>query len=130
VSIHAKESPGALAGATGVDDIAHVYKSKQYRMRAATATALAQAIADCDPADACTIMAAAYDDLRAGQPIVPFGGLMLEAKNWAEFATRCELKAYGAASFANLQVADRSAFLEWAHRLHQAPSNPKQPAAT
>lgn len=113
-STFANENPGALAGATGAKQIDRVIKTEHYRKRADAATALCHAIAECDPADACEVMAVAYGDLRAGMPIAPLEGLMSEARIWAEFATRDELKAYCAATFAAMPARDQAAFLGYA----------------
>lgn len=113
-SVFANENPGALAGATGAKQIDRVIKAKDYIRDRQTATALCHAILDCDPADACEVMAVAYGDLRAGMPIAPLEGLMSEARIWAEFATRDELKAYCAATFAAMPARDQAAFLDYA----------------
>jgi len=107
----ANENPGALAGATGADDIGLTFTTEEYRTRAIAATALGYAIANCDPEDACALMEAALDDLRAGMPIAPFGGIMDQARFWADMATRNERKAYAIACFDRLSAADQSAFL-------------------
>jgi len=107
----ANENPGALAGATGADDIEQAFKTQEYRSRAIAATALGHAIANCHPEDACALMEAALDDLRAGMPIAPFGGIMDQARFWADMATRNERKAYTLACFDRLSAADQSAFL-------------------
>ena len=86
-------------------------KPKDYIRDRATATVLCHAILDCDPADACEIMAVAYDDLRAGMPIAPFLGVMDEAGFWADMATRAELKAYCLACYTRLPATDQAAFL-------------------
>ena len=60
------ETPAALAGATGANDVGQVFKTEHYRNRAEAATNLCLAIANCAPQDAMILMAAALADL-AGQ---------------------------------------------------------------
>ena len=105
------ETPDALAGATGADQD-YTYKTEHYRTRAIAATALGCAIANCHPEDACALMEAALDDLRAGMPRAPFlSSIMAEATFWAGWATRNEAKAYALAAYSRLSAADQSAFL-------------------
>ncbi len=107
----AKENPGALAGASGALDMGNVFKSQAYRNRAAAATSLALAIANCDPSDACEIMAAALSDLSIGMPIAPLISVMDEAGFWADLATQDELKAYTLACFTRMTPRNKAAFL-------------------
>jgi hypothetical protein len=72
---------------------------------------LAYAIAECDPDDACKVMEAAISDLRRGMPIAPFLTIMDEARTWASFAMRAELKAYCLACFEHMPKSDQGAFL-------------------
>lgn len=109
-------NPGALAGATGADRKAVSFKSEEYCDRAEKATALCSAIADCHPDDAVTILSAALDDLRPGQPVAAFRSVMIEADSWAAFATRNELKCYSLAAFAAMRPADQKAFLAFVQR--------------
>ena len=110
------ENPGALAGATGAVSNELAFKSEAYRHRLKSATALCHAIADCDPRDACEIMEAALADLRIGLPRAPFGSLMDEARVWAEFSNRSELKAYCAATFDAMTPDDQAAFQAYVQR--------------
>jgi len=103
------ENPGALAGATGAYSKAVSFKTKQYRNRAEAATALCHAIAECDPQDACEIMAAALEDL--GSPLPVLLSAMDDARWWASFATPNELKAYALACFEAMCPKVRAAFL-------------------
>ena len=48
----------------------------------------------------------------AGPPLPPFAGVMDDARWWASFASRRELKAYALASFEAMSPRDRAAFLE------------------
>lgn len=109
-------NPGALAGATGAVFETSKVQSSSYRVRADAATALCHAIADCHPDDAVTILAAALDDLRPGQPVAAFRSMMIEADSWAAFATRNELKCYSLAAFAAMRPADQEAFLAFVQR--------------
>jgi hypothetical protein len=105
------ENPGALAGATGADQLGTSFKTEEYRARAVAASALADAIADCDRDDAVTLMDAALWGLRAGAPGPAFLSIMQEAEEWADFATVSERKAYCLASWNRLPGSDRAAFL-------------------
>jgi hypothetical protein len=108
----ANENPGARASATGAGNIEQAFKTQEYRTRAIAATALGYAIADCHPEDACALMEAALDDLRAGMPRAVFlSSIMAEATFWAGLATRSECKAYALAAYSRLSAADQSAFL-------------------
>lgn len=62
--------------------------------RLAAAHQLAQAIADCHPEDAVVLLAAALEDLAAGEPPIFFADLKEEAADWAAFANPLELEAY------------------------------------
>lgn len=109
------ENPGALAGATGADfDSSGM--SLEYRKRAGWATALCYAISECHPHDACEIMAAALADLSAGMPNAPLFNVMDEARSWASFATRADLKAYCLACFEQMPPADQAGFLSYVQR--------------
>lgn len=46
----------------------------------------------------------------AGAPLPPFLGGMDEARFWASYASRSELKAYALASFEAMSAKDRAAF--------------------
>lgn len=110
------ENPGALAGATGAEVITYSFKTEHYRKRSIAAMALCHAIADCHPSDACEIMGAALADLRAPMPSVPFLNQMEEARVWAMYADRAQLKAFCAATFEAMASVDRKAFLRYAGR--------------
>ncbi|WP_415184301.1 hypothetical protein [Phaeovulum sp.] len=116
IGTNAKENPGALAGATGAINFEQAFKTKHYRDRAQSATALCHSIADCDPQDACEIMAAALADLSIGMPIAPFYSPMDEAGFWADYASRAELKAYVLACYTRLSARDQAAFLAYVQR--------------
>jgi len=105
------ENPGALAGATGAGNIEQAFKTKEYRTRAIAATALGRAIADCHPADACTLMESAIADLRPAMPSVPLISAMAEAREWAAWAMASQVKAIALAAFEAMSGPDRRAFL-------------------
>ena len=107
------ETPVALAGATGANDFAKLFKSEEYLNRAEAATGLCHAIAACNPFDACEIMAAALDDLSAGMPVAPLFSFMDQAAFWADFSPVPELKAYLLACYNRLPRADQLAFLAY-----------------
>ncbi|GGE04858.1 hypothetical protein GCM10011345_07940 [Gemmobacter megaterium] len=89
-----KKNPGALAGATGAAFGKAIFKTETYRNRAASATRLCAAIAECDRDDAVFIMSAALADLRAGSPVPHLLAIEAEAASWASFAAPFELLAY------------------------------------
>ena len=110
------ENPGALAGATGADVFSATFASIEYRKRAESATSLCLSIANCDPQDACQIMEAALVDLGAGSPQPPLLGVMDAARDWADWASVTELKAYALACYHRMRPADRVAFLAYVGR--------------
>ena len=112
------ESPGALAGATGADQLTTSFKTKVYRKRAEAATALCHAIADCDPRDACEIMRAALGDLSIGTPVPPLDSVMAEASFWADMATPHEWDAYALACVNRMAPKRKAAFLAYAGGHH------------
>ena len=63
------------------------------------------------PDEAEELSEAALHDLRAGPPTVWFWSLRDEARDWALFASRAELRAYMAACWQRLPDRDRSGFL-------------------
>ena len=111
------ENPGALAGATGANGIRH-FTTPAYRNRAIAATALCSAIADCDPGDACTIMAAALADLGGGMgsPLPVFETPLADARWWAGYASPAELKAYALACYDAMRPKVQAAFLAHVQR--------------
>ena len=111
-----KLNPGALAGATGADSKSNIFKTEEYRNRAIMATALCHAIADCDPRDACQIMAAALDDLSAGMPGAPLFSYMDQAAWWSDLASEPELKAYLLACWTRLSPRVQDDFLAFIGR--------------
>ena len=48
----------------------------------------------------------------AGAPLPPFLGGMDEARSWASYASRFELKAYALASFEAMSAKDQAAFFQ------------------
>lgn len=110
------ENPGALAGATGADNKADGFKTVEYRLRLEYARTLAFAIGQCDPRDACHIMAAALDDLSACMPGAPLFSFMDAANWWAEWASEPELKAYLLACWTRLSPQAQASFLGYVQR--------------
>jgi hypothetical protein len=110
------ENPGALAGATGADQLGISFKTEQYRRRAEAATALACAIGECHPEDACEIMAAALESLSVGAPLPVFVSIMDDARWWASCASPAEIKAYALACFEAMRPKVRDAFLGYVQR--------------
>lgn len=111
-----KENPGALAGATGADSKADSFKNEEYCLRLERARILCLAIADCDPRDACQIMAAALDDLSAGMPGAPLFSYMDQAAWWSDLASEPELKAYLLACWTRLSPRVQDDFLRFIER--------------
>ena len=74
--------------------------------------AFVDALFDMDPADRLPLIEIVLDDLRAGQPVPSFMGIMAEASHWADWASRAELKAYALACFRRMAPADQRAFLD------------------
>lgn len=74
------------------------------KLRLAWAEALCFAIGQCHPDDTAAIMAAALDDMGAGDPTMrdPFGDLRADAAFWADCAHPVELEAYFTASIKRL----------------------------
>ena len=111
-SVHgAKENPDERAGSAGAKSFDKGYTPKDYIRNRESATALCHAILACDPADACEIMAVAFEDLSIGMPIAPLIGVMDEAGFWADLATQDELKAYTLACFTRMTPRNKAAFL-------------------
>lgn len=110
------KNPGALAGATGADRKTDTFTGQYYRKRADAATALCHAIAECDPRDACQIMAAALDDLSAGMPGAPLFSYLDAANWWSDLASEPELKAYLLACWSRLSPRAQSNFLRFIER--------------
>lgn len=105
------ESPSALAGATGADIQEWFSWIDNIIAREDAAIALVQAIADCPAADRLPFLEAMIEALRAGAPIPAFGSVMAEARDWAAWACRAELKAYGLACYEAMSRRDQAAFL-------------------
>ena len=110
------ENPGASGNATGANNIDLAICSQGYRLRLEHARTLAFAIGQCDPRDACWIMAAALDDLSAGMPGAPLFSFMDHANFWADWASEPELKAYLLASWTRLSPKAQASFLRYIER--------------
>ena len=112
-----KKSPGALEGATGAKGNDLSIKIKHYIKDRETATALCHAILACDRADACEIMAVAFEDMSIGMPIAPLFSVMDGAGFWADLATQDELKAYTLSCFNRMSPRNQAAFLGYVRGL-------------
>ncbi len=110
------ETPAALAGATGAERFTTDIVPEAYRNRAAAATALCHAIAECDRADAVLIMDAALSDLGMGTPLPTFLSAMDDARWWASLAAPHELKAFALACYEAMRPAVRNRFLSYLQR--------------
>ena len=118
------------------------FQTHDMRLRAEWAQALCYAISECHPDDAKQIMAAALEDLAAGDPPMrdPFGDLRQDAAFWADCAHPVELEAYFSAAlkrllnrslgirarkrllvalWCSLSDGDRRAFMVWAKEVLQ-----------
>lgn len=84
-----------------------------YWIKRAWATALREAIRECDPTDAALILSDELERLRLGAPIPPPLNAMDEARAWAEWATLFERKAYFLACFDAMPPKDQADFLAY-----------------
>lgn len=109
--LHAKENPDALAGAIGAETIVEIGCSDSSQELPGYATAFVNAVAGLPRKERLPLLEVAADHYRAGQPIPPLFAVMAEARDWASWASRAELKAYALACFERLNDADRAAFL-------------------
>lgn len=117
----ANENPGALAGATGAELHSSAVTHDHTLNRLRTASALACAVAACDPDDRVPFLERLLEELRPGWPQVPFlCGVMEEAGFWADMASRVELKAYCLASYRRMTPADQAAFLGYVQQREAA----------
>ena len=106
------ENPGALAGATGADLHSSGVAADYTSDRAARAIALADAAADCPAEIRARLLERLLDQFRPGWPVPAFPGtVLLEARAWAETASRVELKGYALACVERMPSDDRAAFL-------------------
>jgi hypothetical protein len=108
-----KENPGALAGATGADDLCIEGMEKAYRIKRAWAMALREAIRECDPTDAALILSDELERLRIGAPIPPLLNAMDEAQTWASWATPFEIKAFCLACYNAMPPKAQAGFLAY-----------------
>lgn len=86
------------------------------RLRLEHVRTLGFAIKQCDPRDACHLMAAALDDLSAGMPGAPLFSYMDQADWWADLASEPELKAYLMACWNRLSPKAKASFLRHIER--------------
>lgn len=106
------ENPGALGGATGAIKQTNAICPDYTSDRAARAIALADAAADCPAEIRVRLLERLLDQFRPGWPIPAFPGtVLLEARAWAETASRVELKGYALACVERMPSDDRAAFL-------------------
>lgn len=106
-----KENPDALAGAIGADVQGTIIVRKDTSELPAYATAFIDAVVRLPADDRLLVLELALDHYRAGEPIPALINLMAEARDWAAWASRAELKAYVLASFEKLPARDQAAFL-------------------
>ncbi|MTH59001.1 hypothetical protein [Paracoccus litorisediminis] len=79
--------------------------------RQSAASAVIEAVLDCDPVDRVLFLETILDQIRAGWPSSYNIDLIQEASYWADISTRQERKAYLWACWQRLPAADQSAFL-------------------
>lgn len=65
-------------------------------------------------------MAAAASIGSAGAPLPPFLGGMGDARFWASYASRSELKAYALAAFEAMSAGDQAGFLDHINKTEAA----------
>ncbi|CAM3553478.1 hypothetical protein PANO111632_21195 [Paracoccus nototheniae] len=106
-------NPGAGATASGADMQSWRDWSDNTVDRVFAARNFSEALIDCDPEDRLDLLEYAHEFLRAGMPMVPFGGVMDQAAFWADIASRTELKAYCLACYTRLSPRDQRAFLAY-----------------
>ena len=111
-----KETPAALAGATGAISNEQGFRTELYRKRAIASSALCLAIAECDPDDACQIMSAALADLSRGAPLPVFVSALDDARWWASISAPHEVKAFALACFEVMRPKVQAAFLAHVQR--------------
>jgi hypothetical protein len=114
---HLQENPGALAGATEANLETWFLRFTNNIRRQGTASDLSRAIFKCDPADRLPFLGIAEDFLSVGTPMVGFGPIMCEAREWAAWVSRKELKAYAVASYDAMSLHDQAAFRSYINRL-------------
>ncbi|AUH34648.1 hypothetical protein [Paracoccus tegillarcae] len=107
----AKENPDALAGAIGADLQSWFDWIDNNTRRETAARPLCAAVAACDPRDRLFLLELLIEALRPGQPMPIFNAIMTEARDWAAWATRAELKAFCLASYEAMSGPDQAAFL-------------------
>ena len=109
-----KENPDALAGAIGAKTIVEIGCTDNSLNLPPEATAFIDAVTNLPREDRLPVLELAVDHYRAGQPIPPLMGYMDEARHWASWATRNEIKAYAAACIERMNPADIAALIGWA----------------
>lgn len=116
----ANENPGALAGATGANEVGKTICAEDYRVRTNRARALRYMIADCDPIDAALIMSDTLEQMRLGAPVPPLLNAKEEADEWATTATPFERKAWLLACFNACTPKEQAGFLDYVSRRAKA----------
>lgn len=102
--IEQNENPGVEATTTGAEFEAANFTLKEYRERAAAATALCEAIRDCHPQDAAQLCAAFLTGMQTNGPQYDvFGRLREDARWWADIAPPHELAAYSVSALDRLR---------------------------
>ena len=105
--------PGAQASASRADNQSGRDWTYNTVDRVLAARNFSHALIDCDPEDRLELLEDAHEFLRAGMPMVPFGGVMDQAAFWADMASRSERKAYCLACYTRLSPRDQRAFLAY-----------------
>lgn len=114
LSNNQNENPDALAGAIGANTIVEIGCTNNTLNLPPEATAFVNAVAGLPREDRLPVLELAVDHYRAGQPIPPLMGYMDEARHWASWANRNEIKAYAAACIERMNPADLAALIGWA----------------
>lgn len=107
------KDPEALAGASGADIQDWLVWIDDNLNREKAARHFAVTVARLAPEDRLAFLEIAHEAIRAGCPSVPFGSVMDEARDWADWASPSERKAYALACFNRMPSRDQSAFLEY-----------------
>ncbi|MFV0408183.1 MAG: hypothetical protein ACK5LJ_00340 [Paracoccus sp. (in: a-proteobacteria)] len=102
----AKKNPDALAGAIGAVVQSTTLTDDNTPELPEYATAFVNAVTNLPRQDRLPLLELAIDHYRAGQPIPPLMGYMDEARFWASWASRNEIKAYAAACIERMNPAD------------------------
>ena len=110
----AKESPAAGDAANGAVVQSTILNHDNTPNLPGYATAFIDAVTNLPRKDRLPVLELAVDHYRAGQPIPPLMGVMDEARHWASWANRHEIKAYAPACIERMNPADLAALIGWA----------------